>query len=249
LILSAQIDAARKNYGSAIATAHRVIDINPEADSGIYLQLGRAYADSGRTDEGLTYLGRLESDHPQMAAIHSALGSIHVKRGENEAARKEFLEALEIDPSLEEPLVELHKMYQGTGQVLTLEPLVRRGLAMNDRSVVHHNWMGFIYEWKKDIPRSESEFKRALELDPDDAATLANLGALYGRAGRLTEAVAVLDRAVEKDPENMESWVNLGAAQGRMGRAREAIQALETARRKGLKTTTLFNALAPAYLQ
>ena len=140
-------------------------------------------------------------------------------------------------------------MYENSERVLSLEPLVRKGLAINEKSVVHHNWMGFIYEWRKQIPDAEREFKRAIELDPDDPATLANIGALYGRAGRLEEAVTVLNRAVAKEPDNKEAWVNLGAAQGRLRHAREAIEALETARRKGVRSTTLFNALALAYLQ
>jgi Tfp pilus assembly protein PilF len=43
--------------------------------------------------------------------------------------------------------------------------------------------------------------------------------------------------------------VNRGAARGRKGNSREAIAALETARGMGVKTTTLYNALALAYLQ
>jgi tetratricopeptide (TPR) repeat protein len=109
--------------------------------------------------------------------------------------------------------------------------------------------MGIIHEWKRQIAEAEAEFKTALELDPDYAATMANLGALYGRTGRLQEAVAILERAIVKDPENLEAWVNLGAARGRLGRSREAIEALETARRKGMRTTTLLNALAIAYYQ
>jgi Flp pilus assembly protein TadD len=109
--------------------------------------------------------------------------------------------------------------------------------------------MGLIYEWKRDLPRAEETFKKALQIDPDYAPTMANLGALYGRNGRLQEAVDVLSRAVAKDPDNLESWVNLGAAQGRLGRSREAIRALETARDKGARTPTVYNALALSYLQ
>ena len=115
--------------------------------------------------------------------------------------------------------------------------------------MVHLNWLGLIEQWKKNLPQAEAAFRRAMELDPDYAPTMANLGALYGRSGRLQEAVDILSRAVAKDPDNIESWVNLGAAQGRLGRSREAIEALETARGKGVRTTTLFNALALAYLQ
>jgi len=109
--------------------------------------------------------------------------------------------------------------------------------------------MGLIYEWKRDVPQAEKTFKRALELDPDYAPTMANLGALYGLNGRLQDAGDILSRAVAKDPDNVESWVNLGAAQGRMGRSSQAIRALETARDKGVRTTTLYNALALSYLQ
>ena len=249
LLLTVQINTEQKRYAPAIETARQVIEAGPEAEPGLYLQLGRIYAESGRTDEGLAYLGRLEGDHPQMAEIHSALGTIRLKRQESDAAEKELLEALRLNPALGDPLTELHKIYQGTERVLSLEPLVRKGLAINEKSVIHHNWMGFIHEWKKELPQAEAEFHRAVELDPDDAATLANLGALYGRSGRLDDAVTVLSRAVAKEPDNKEAWVNLGAAQGRLRRPKEAIAALETARSKGVRTTTLYNALALAYLQ
>jgi predicted Zn-dependent protease len=78
---------------------------------------------------------------------------------------------------------------------------------------------------------------------------MANLGALYGRSRRLPEAVEILKRAVAKDDNNLEAWINLGAAEGRMNHPKEAIVALETARRKGARSTTLYNALALAYMQ
>lgn len=143
----------------------------------------------------------------------------------------------------------MHKIYRGTPKVLDLEPIVREGLARNEKSVVHHNWMGIIHEWKRDLPEAERSFLRAMDLDPDYAATMANLGALYGRTRRLEEAVKILRRSVAKEPENKESWINLGAALGRLHRPAEAIEALETAREKGVRTTTLFNALALAYLE
>ena len=63
----------------------------------------------------------------------------------------------------------------------------------------------------------------------------------------LSKDLEALD--VAKEPDNKEAWVNLGAAQGRLRHPREAIEALETARRQGVRSTTLFNALALAYLQ
>jgi predicted AlkP superfamily phosphohydrolase/phosphomutase/tetratricopeptide (TPR) repeat protein len=249
LILKAQILAAQKRYPPAIEALRKVIDLDPEGERGAYREIGRIYAESGRVQDGADHLGALARRHPNVAEIHSALGSMLLKAGKTEAAEKELLAALRLNPAAGDPLADLHRIYRGTERILTLEPVVRKGLAINDKSVVHRNWMGLILEWKKQIPEAEREYRRAMDLDPDYAATMANLGALYGRSGRLNEAVEILKRAVSKDPDNQEAWVNLGAALGRLGRSREAIEALETARRKGVRSTTLFNALALAYLQ
>jgi tetratricopeptide (TPR) repeat protein len=249
LLLVAQIESEQKHYPEALRAGQRAMEVDPEGEHQFFTQLGRIFADAGRADEGIAYLRRIRRDHPRVGEIPAAIGSLLLKQGKTAEAEQELLRALRINPALGEPLTELHTIYQGTARILELEPIVREGLRLNETSVVHHNWMGLIYEWKKQIPQAEQEFKRAMELDPDYAATMANLGALYGRTGRMEEAVTILNRAVTKDPENLEAWINLGAAQGRLGRAREAIRALETARGKGAKSTTLYNALALAYLQ
>jgi predicted AlkP superfamily phosphohydrolase/phosphomutase/tetratricopeptide (TPR) repeat protein len=249
LILKAQIAREQKQYGAAIETSRHIIDLDPAGDRQTYTQLARIYVDSGRVPEGLGVFREMTRQHPGIGEIHAALGTLLLKNGDHPGAEAELLEALHINPALSEPLTELHTLYEKTDKIPSLEGIVRQGLALDDQSVVHHNWMGLIYEWKRDLPHAEQEFRRAMELDPDYAPTMANLGALYGRSGRLEEAVTILTRAVGKDADNMEAWVNLGAAQGRLRHPREAITALETARSKGARSTTLYNALALAYLQ
>jgi predicted AlkP superfamily phosphohydrolase/phosphomutase/tetratricopeptide (TPR) repeat protein len=249
LQLQIELADAQKDYARSIQVARSIIETDPDQDRAVYLKLGRAYRNAGRTREGISYFEGLRVERPEVPEVRAALGSLLLKEGRVEDAERELVESLKMNPALSDPLADLHTLYKGTPRVLTLEAIVRRGLELDDKSLVHLNWMGMIYEWKRDIPQAERTFKRALELDPDYAPTMANLGALYGRNGRLQEAVDVLNRAVAKDPDNVESWVNLGAAQGRMGRSREAIRALETARDKGVRTTTLFNALALSYLQ
>lgn len=249
LLVKGQIAAEQKKYDEAIAAGHRVLELSPEGERQVYTQLGHIYTDSGRLDEGLVYLRRMAAAYPEIGEIRAAIGTLLLEEGDREAAERELLASLQIDPALSEPLAELHTLFRGTERILELEEIVRKGLAIDNKSVVHHNWMGLIHEWRKEIPEAEREFKLAIELDPEYTATMANLGALYGRLGRLEEAIAILSRAVDKERDNLEAWVNLGAAYGRLGRAQEAIDALETARGLGASTTTLYNALALAYLQ
>ena len=51
-----------------------------------------------------------------------------------------------------------------------------------------------------DFTAAEAEFRRAVELAPQNPAVLANFGTLLARLGRLDEAVALLQRAVALDP-------------------------------------------------
>jgi predicted AlkP superfamily phosphohydrolase/phosphomutase/tetratricopeptide (TPR) repeat protein len=249
LILKAQIAREQKQYDLAIETAKKVLSLDPEGERQSYSQIALVYADAGRTQEGIAYLRDMARDHPKVAEIPAALGMLLLKTGDRAGAEAELLKSLHLDPALGEPLTELYTLYKDTDKISTLEPIVREGLAINDQSVVHHNWMGLIYQWRNDQGHAEQEFKRAMEIDPDYAATMANLGALYGRSRRLPEAVEILKRAVVKDDNNLEAWINLGAAEGRLNHPKEAIVALETARRKGARSTTLYNALALAYMQ
>jgi predicted AlkP superfamily phosphohydrolase/phosphomutase/Tfp pilus assembly protein PilF len=249
LILKAQIASEQKRWAEALEIGKRVIALDPEGERQAYAQVARTFIDSGKLEEGIAFMRAAATGHPGIGEIRSALGRLLLKSGDRNGAEKELLAALAINPALGDPLAELYTLYKGTDKVLGLEPVVRQGLALNDQSVVHHNWMGLILEWKHDLAGAEREFARAMDLDPDYAPTMANLGALYGRSNRLKEAVAILERAVVKDADNIEAWVNLGAAQGRLRRPKEAIEALETARRKGARSTTLYNALALAYLQ
>jgi len=60
--------------------------------------------------------------------------------------------------------------------------------------------LGLIYAWSLSRPQDgEREFKRALEMRPDYAEAMTNLGALYISRGKFAEAVPLLDKAA-RDP-------------------------------------------------
>ena len=66
-------------------------------------------------------------------------------------------------------------------------------------------------------------YRQAIELDPNRAATHANLGLALLRQGKLEEAMASCRHAVELDPKDAESRYRLGAALARLGKLDEAI--------------------------
>lgn len=73
------------------------------------------------------------------------------------------------------------------------------------------------------------EWKRALELEPGDAAAISNLGAALHGAGRYEEAAAEFARALEIDPDNVRAHTNIGIALARPRRYAEAARHFERA--------------------
>jgi Flp pilus assembly protein TadD len=73
------------------------------------------------------------------------------------------------------------------------------------------------------------EWRRALELEPRDAAAISNLGAALHGAGRFDEAAREFARALEIDPDNVRAHTNIGIALARSRRYEEAARHFERA--------------------
>jgi tetratricopeptide (TPR) repeat protein len=82
---------------------------------------------------------------------------------------------------------------------------------------------------KGEYEKSIEEWKKALALDPNDAAAVSNLGAALNGAGRLEEAAAQFRRAFEIDPENARAHSNMGIALARGKKYEEAAKFFERA--------------------
>jgi len=74
-----------------------------------------------------------------------------------------------------------------------------------------------------------AEWKKALELDPQDAAAISNLGAALHGAGRIEDAAREFARALELDPDNVRAHTNMGIALARSKRYDEAARHFERA--------------------
>jgi serine/threonine protein kinase/Tfp pilus assembly protein PilF len=86
----------------------------------------------------------------------------------------------------------------------------------------------FQYEW--DWEGAERELERALQLNPNDAETLATYGTyLVLVRVRCDEGLASLQSAVDRDPFNYAPWFNLGVCASHCRRFDDSIRALNRA--------------------
>jgi Flp pilus assembly protein TadD len=107
---------------------------------------------------------------------------------------------------------------------------------------------GIAYERNKEWPKAEADFKKALELRPNQPQVLNYLGYSWVDQGvNLEPALEMIEKAVEQAPNDGYIVDSLGWAFYRLGRFDEAVQALEKAVRLRPNDPEINDHLGDAY--
>lgn len=184
-----------------LATA--VYDKVPRDDPSYHAaELGRANTleRSGREDAAIEVLTQLAESHGHLPAVHIALGDTLRQMERFGEAIPPYARALDL---LGEPAANHWVIY------------FSRGIA-NERE---GNW-----------PAAEADFRKALELQPDQPQVLNYLGYSYVEMEEnLDEALSMIERAVAGQPNSGYITDSLGWVLYRMGRYDEAVGHMERA--------------------
>jgi tetratricopeptide (TPR) repeat protein len=108
----------------------------------------------------------------------------------------------------------------------------KRALALDDSLAEAHRALAFsefygLGDWRA----SESEFLRAIQLDPKDPVTRRWYAEAFGQPGRYEEALEQFDKAQELDPSSHSTLSDKGIALYDSGRREEGIALLEDVER------------------
>ena len=107
---------------------------------------------------------------------------------------------------------------------------------------------GIIYERTDQWPLAEADFKRVLELSPDDVDTLNYLGYTWvDRGENLTQAFEMIRKAVAAEPESGAIVDSLGWAHYKLGQYQEAKNKLEDAVALSPSSATIIDHLGDVY--
>ncbi len=183
--------------------AAEAFEIVPPEDPQFHVaEIGRADAlfASGDADAAIDAMQELAETHGQLATIHVTLGDFLRRESRFAEAARAYDTALDL---LGPPEPQHWVVYY------------TRAIA-NERE---GNW-----------PEAEADFRKALELNPDEPHVLNYLGySLVERRENLKEALDMIERAVEGEPDNGYITDSLGWAFYRLGRFEEAVPVMERA--------------------
>lgn len=174
----------------------------------------------GRVDEAIAILERLRTKFPDELQIPQTIASIESGRKNYDAAIPHYTAAINLVPTPEKKHWSL---------------FYARGVA---------------YERTKQWPKAEADFKKSLELDPEQAATLNYLGYSWLDQGmHLQEAMEMIRKAVKLRPNDGFIIDSLGWGYYLMKDYETALKHLERAVELRPEDPTLNDHLGDAYWQ
>jgi tetratricopeptide (TPR) repeat protein len=161
--------------------------------------------------------------------------AVNLQRLEKKDEAKNRLKALTLaDPKDYDALVTLGNLYRNNEEFAPAAEAYNAAIGLLG-GLTRDNWTVFYYrgisfERTKQWDKAEADFRKALQLEPDQPMVLNYLGySMIDKKVNLNEAIAMVRKAVELKPNDGYIVDSLGWAHFRLGEYEEAVKQLERA--------------------
>ncbi|MBT0959479.1 tetratricopeptide repeat protein [Alphaproteobacteria bacterium KMM 3653] len=208
--------------------------LRPETHTDAILLSGNLLETMERYDLATQTYARVERDDPSYPTAE--LG-----RAESLRAQGKFEASIEVLEQLTETHSDLSIVFVTLGDTLRREERYAEATAAYDRGVAlfdedrANQWVvyfarGITHEREDQWPQAEADFRKALELRPDQPRVLNYLGySFIDKNENLDEAMDMIERAVAARPDDGFIVDSLGWGLFRLGRYEEAVAPMEKA--------------------
>ncbi len=152
----------------------------------------RAYIENDAFDRALPHLDRAILAMPSSAEAHYYRGLVHERGGKRANAERDYEHAIELDPKLTEPRINLGMLYldEPARPARAVEVLAPAAELEPNAADVHRN-LALAYRMLKKVDESEQSYRKALAI-ADDPAVRFDLADLLFEAQRPAKMVTEL---------------------------------------------------------
>jgi tetratricopeptide (TPR) repeat protein len=243
---------ANEQYPEALAAFRKMAELDPDSGADVSAQIIETYRQAREFDNALTEAAAAVTKYPGNRTIKVVRASLLADMGrvdEAAAAARQLLNGKD-DRDTYLVLAQIYdkgKRFKEEGEAL--EAADKLSLSDDDKESVAF-LRGAMYEKMQKLPESEAQFRKVLELNPENAAALNYLGyMLADRNLRLQEARELISKALEIEPNNGAYLDSLGWVNFRLGRLDEAATYLLRALDHVPTDPTVREHLGDVYLQ
>ncbi|MBC5773385.1 tetratricopeptide repeat protein [Pontibacter sp. KCTC 32443] len=142
----------------------------------------RYYLKNNRGGEAMAKLEKAIEKDPKNASLYAVLGNLQEKEGKLDAAYKSYQKAIEVDPKNFDAYYNLAVLEFNKGVS------VAKKAEKMDYATYQKRGKAVEAEANKHFQASVPYFEKAIEIQPEDQATLKNLLSVYTRLGRKADA-------------------------------------------------------------
>jgi tetratricopeptide (TPR) repeat protein len=192
-------------YEKAVAALGRGLKIDPKMPSASAL-LGISLYEMGDYANARSRLEAALRANPKDSNVELTLANDLIKLGEPEAAASHFQQVTHRDPKNQEAWYQLGKVYMQLSQ----EALVKLR-EIDPDSVLIHEVSGEIMESMSNFDGAIVEYKKAVEMAPQQPGTHYKLGNAYWSISQWDAATLQFQAELANDPRSCSSYYKLGS--------------------------------------
>ncbi len=188
-----------------------------------HLNLGRACAEKGMTDEAIAEYQKALKIDPDFAIAHNNLGNAYVRKAMFDEAIAEYQKALKIEPDFALTYNNIGSLYRDKGQLDEAIDQYRKALSIAPCLAEARVNLGITYKKKGMTDEAIDEYQKALKIKPGLSEAHYYLGNAYDSKGMADEAIDEYQKALKVKPDYIECRNNLGNIYDKKGLLKEAV--------------------------
>ena len=241
-----------EQYAQAVDTFRQIGELDPDKATTAEAQIIETYVAAKDFQKAEAEADAASKKFPNDRTIRVAHASLLAEIGKTDQAASEVKKLLNGKDD-RETYVQLASIYEKgknwTEMGKALDAAEKLSTAKEEQENIHF-MRGAMYERMKNYPASEAEFRKVLEINPQNSSTLNYLGyMLADRNVRLQEAEDLIKKAVDLEPKNGAYLDSLGWVFFRENKLSDAEEKLQQALESMSKDPTVHEHLGDVYFQ
>jgi len=244
---------AQRNFPAALAAFEELGKLNPDAQKRARMLVIDTYRDSHDIDRAIAEAKKALDESPQALDMTVTLAMLYGEKSDTAAARQLLQGLLKGNDADQEIYLDIAQVESRGRKYADAEQSAQKAEQMAHEVAGRESaWymLGAIFERQKKFDEAEQEFRKVLDVNPNNAPVLNYYGYMLADRGvRIEEAASLIQRALKQEPNNGAYLDSLGWAYYKQNKLVEAEEYLRKAIDREGNDPTILSHLADVYVK
>jgi len=241
------------NYSAALDAFQEMAKANPDSAKRAQMLMIDTYRESHDMDSAIAEAKKALDQDPKSREATITLALLYGEKSETSAATELLQGLLKGTDADQEIYIDIAQVQSRGKKFSEAEQTAQKAEQMaQDTEARQTAWfmLGSIYERQKKYDQAEQEFRKVLDVNPNNAPVLNYFGYMLADRGvRIEEATSMIQHALKEDPSNGAYLDSLGWAYYKQNKLAEAEESLRKAVDRDGHDPTILSHLAEVYLK